>query len=156
MGEFASEGVAGAGLGLDIAGTALGVLNGGWGNLLGGYGRNYGGCGYGGYGYGAYGDVGISEALAERDAEIARLSANTADLFMSLCDEEVEHAEKLLKEGQRLLTDMPSDITRYLDEEAKEPIVHDKCKAIWEWETRLAMERVLELKYKLSQYRNMR
>ena len=77
MGEFASKGVAGAGLGLGIAGTALGVLNGGWGNLLGGYGRNYGGygCGYGGYGYGAYGDVGISEALAERDAEIARLSA---------------------------------------------------------------------------------
>lgn len=72
MGEFASKGVAGAGLGLGIAGTALGVLNGGWGNLLGGYGRNYGGCGYG-YGYSGYGDVGISEALAERDAEIAHL-----------------------------------------------------------------------------------
>lgn len=92
MGEFASKGVAGAGLGLGIAGTALGVLNGGWGNLLGGYGRNYGGCGYGGYGYTGY----------------------------------------------------------------TEPIVHDKCKTIWEWETRLAMDKVLELKYKLSQYRSMR
>lgn len=84
MGDFASKGVAGAGLGLGIAGTALGVLNGGWGNLLGGYGRNYGGCGYGygGYGYGGYGvsgyaDINISEALAERDAEIARLSAKS-------------------------------------------------------------------------------
>lgn len=35
--EFASKGVAGAGLGLGIAGTALGVLNGGLGNILGGY-----------------------------------------------------------------------------------------------------------------------
>ena len=87
---------------------------------------------------------------------IRHKSANTADLFMSLCGEEVEHAEKLLKEGQRLLTDMSGDMTRYLDEDAKEPIIHDKCKAIWEWETRLALERVLELKYKLSQYRNMR
>lgn len=33
--KFASKGVAGAGLGLGIAGTALGVLNGGLGNILG-------------------------------------------------------------------------------------------------------------------------
>lgn len=37
MAEFASKGVAGAGLGLGVAGTALGVLNGGLGNLLGGF-----------------------------------------------------------------------------------------------------------------------
>lgn len=36
MAEFASKGVAGSGLGLGIAGTALGVLNGGLGNVLGG------------------------------------------------------------------------------------------------------------------------
>ena len=41
MAEFASKGVAGAGLGLGIAGTALGVLNGGLGNILGGWGNNY-------------------------------------------------------------------------------------------------------------------
>jgi hypothetical protein len=34
--NFASKGVAGAGLGLGIAGTALGLLNGGLGNVLGG------------------------------------------------------------------------------------------------------------------------
>ena len=38
--NFASKGVAGAGLGLGIAGTALGVLNGGLGNILGGWGVN--------------------------------------------------------------------------------------------------------------------
>lgn len=38
MAEFASKGVAGAGLGLGIAGTAMGVLNGGLGNILGGLG----------------------------------------------------------------------------------------------------------------------
>ena len=43
MAEFASKGVAGSGLGLGIAGTALGLLNGGLGNLLGG--GVYGGCG---------------------------------------------------------------------------------------------------------------
>ena len=35
--DFASKGVAGAGLGLGIAGTALGVRNGGLGNILGGW-----------------------------------------------------------------------------------------------------------------------
>lgn len=40
--EYASKGVAGAGLGLGIAGTALGLLNGGLGGLggLGGFGTN--------------------------------------------------------------------------------------------------------------------
>ena len=36
--EYASKGVAGAGLGLGIAGTSLGLLNGGLGNILGGMG----------------------------------------------------------------------------------------------------------------------
>lgn len=38
--DFASKGVAGAGLGLGIAGTALGLLNGGIPGLLGGWGYN--------------------------------------------------------------------------------------------------------------------
>lgn len=46
--NFASKGVAGAGLGLGIAGTALGVMNGGLGNLLGGWGNGWNnGCGNG-------------------------------------------------------------------------------------------------------------
>lgn len=43
MAEFASKGVAGSGLGLGIAGTALGLLNGGLGNIL-GMGCNTVGC----------------------------------------------------------------------------------------------------------------
>lgn len=58
MGEFASKGVAGAGLGLGIAGTALGLLqNGGLGNLLGGNQNLY------------------VTALAAKDAEIGELKA---------------------------------------------------------------------------------
>lgn len=87
MGDFASKGVAGAGLGTGIAGLALGVLNSGagllgngWGNgWNGGWGRNgngWGGnCGYGCGGFGAYGDIGVSEALAQRDSQIAFLSS---------------------------------------------------------------------------------
>lgn len=51
MAEFASRSVAGAGLGLGVAGTALGILNGGLGNLIGngcmggiGYNRGVGCC----------------------------------------------------------------------------------------------------------------
>lgn len=46
MAEFASKGVAGSGLGLGIAGTALGLLNGNGNGLLGGlFGNNYNACG---------------------------------------------------------------------------------------------------------------
>lgn len=89
MGEFASKGVAGAGLGTGIAGLALGVLNSGagllggrngWSNGWNGWGGNacgnFGGWnGYGWNGAGAAFDMSVSEALAERDAEIARLQA---------------------------------------------------------------------------------
>ncbi len=75
MAEFASKGVAGAGLGLGVAGTALGVLSGGLGNVLGGL----GGWGVNRSPYGGYGDAHIvdhyeldmTRALANKDMEIA-------------------------------------------------------------------------------------
>lgn len=53
MGEFASKGVAGAGLGLGIAGTALGLLNGNGNGILGGLFGCNNGCGAHGLGMGA-------------------------------------------------------------------------------------------------------
>lgn len=69
MGEFASKGVAGSGLGLGIAGTALGLLNanGNGGGLLGGL---FGG----GNCQNAQAGMALN-ALAEKDAKIAELTA---------------------------------------------------------------------------------
>lgn len=72
--EYASKGVAGAGLGTGIAGLSLGVLNSGAGLLRGMFNRNWNN-GYGACGQGAAFDMGVSEALAERDSCIARLQA---------------------------------------------------------------------------------
>lgn len=63
--EYASKGVAGSGLGLGIAGTALALLqNGGLGGILGGGWGGWGNCG-----------CGNAAAFAGKDAEIARLSS---------------------------------------------------------------------------------
>lgn len=76
--EYASKGVAGAGLGLGIAGTALSLLNGGLGNLLGG------GCGTAwNHSCGCsenqvvnrY-ELGLTQELAAREQEIALLKAD--------------------------------------------------------------------------------
>lgn len=96
--NFASKGVAGAGLGLGIAGTALGVMNGGLGNLLGGWGNGWNnGCGNGwsnGYGNGwgwntpiinaCEGDklinryeLGQESKISELQSQIALRDANT-------------------------------------------------------------------------------
>lgn len=65
--EYASKGVAGAGLGLGIAGTVLGLMNGGLGNLgLGGLGGNGAAMAAGAAGLGV---------MAEKDAKIAELTA---------------------------------------------------------------------------------
>lgn len=63
--DFASKGVAGAGLGLGIAGTALGLLqNGGVGNILGGWGNNCGAL------------FAWERELSHKDGEIAMLRAD--------------------------------------------------------------------------------
>lgn len=75
MGDFASKGVAGAGLGTGIAGLSLGVLNsmGGLGSLFGLFGRNGTLPGYGcNYGTDI---VSLLENDAAKDAEIGMLRA---------------------------------------------------------------------------------
>lgn len=90
--EYASKGVAGAGLGLGIAGTALWLLN--------GAGRGAFGLGCGGNCMsGAAEAVGLS-ALAEKDAEIARLRSEkyTDNKVLELYKYQVGQDEKLTNE----------------------------------------------------------
>lgn len=74
--EYASKGVAGAGLGLGIAGTALALMKGDWANLFGGNGGNMFGGGYGG-GLGARAQVGYDFVIAEK---VSKLEADSAAL----------------------------------------------------------------------------
>lgn len=76
--EYASKGVAGAGLGLGIAGTALGLLNGGLGNLLGGgcgtaWNNN---CGCSENSIVNRYELNLTQQLAAREQEIALLKAD--------------------------------------------------------------------------------
>ena len=71
--EYASKGVAGSGLGLGIAGTALGLLNGGLSNILGG-GCMTGGCSEN-HLVNRY-EMGLEQANAAKDAEISLLKSN--------------------------------------------------------------------------------
>lgn len=74
MAEFASKGVAGAGLGLGIAGTALGLLNGGTNLLSGMAGMN--GCGCSQNAYVNRYEMTMAQELAAKDGKIALLEAD--------------------------------------------------------------------------------
>ena len=71
MAEFASKGVAGSGLGLGIAGTALGLLNGGLGNIL-----NTGNCGCSENMMVNRYELGQEQRIAKLESEIALRDAN--------------------------------------------------------------------------------
>lgn len=78
----------------------------------------------------------------------------TAELFVTLSGEEITHAEKLLREGHRLIE--AKSLKTYDGEHTMtEDADHEKCKHIWDWEHRIASERIAEIKYKLSTYRNI-
>lgn len=72
MAEFASKGVAGSGLGLGIAGTALGVLNGGLSNIFSG-GNS---CNCGNQHYINRYEMELENKIVSRDGEIALLKSN--------------------------------------------------------------------------------
>lgn len=72
MAEFASKGVAGSGLGLGIAGTALGVLNGGLGNIFGG---NLNNTCPGNQFINRY-ELEMENKIVSKDSEIALLKSN--------------------------------------------------------------------------------
>ena len=76
--DFASKGVAGAGLGLGIAGTALGLLgNGALGGLLGGCGTGWNNCGNGcGSQMVNRYEAGQSARIAELETEVKLRDAN--------------------------------------------------------------------------------
>lgn len=73
--EYASKGVAGAGLGLGIAGTALGLINGGWGNLLGGMNGCGGNCCGENTAVNRY-ELNLVQEIAAKDAHIGLLEAD--------------------------------------------------------------------------------
>lgn len=84
MAEFASKGVAGSGLGLGIAGTALGLLNNGVGGIL-GMNANCG-CGYG------YGTRAVSQFELTQAEKISSLESGIA-----LRDANIYNDQKLLE-----------------------------------------------------------
>ena len=71
--EYASKGVAGTGLGLGIAGTALGVLGGGLNNILGTGWNGNGGCCSENTPVNRY-ELNMERTLAQKEAEIAYLN----------------------------------------------------------------------------------
>lgn len=72
--EYASKGVAGSGLGLGIAGTALGLLNGGLGGILGNGWNN--GCGCSENTPVNRYELNLTNELAAKDAKIGLLESN--------------------------------------------------------------------------------
>lgn len=97
MADFASKGVAGSGLGLGIAGTALGLLNNGVGGIL-GMNPN---CGYG-YGYG-FGVRPVSQFELTQAEKISALESGIA-----LRDANIYNDQKLL------------EVYKYVDGELKD------------------------------------
>lgn len=93
MAEFASKGVAGAGLGLGIAGTALGLLSGGLGNVLSGWGKTGGECGH---------NTPVNRYELNQESTIAKLQSDIA-----LRDANIYNDQKLL------------DVYKYFDGEIK-------------------------------------
>lgn len=73
--EYASKGVAGSGLGLGIAGTALGLLNGGLGGILGNGWNMTSGCCSENTPVNRY-ELNMVNELAAKDAKIGLLEAN--------------------------------------------------------------------------------
>ena len=116
--NFASKGVAGAGLGLGIAGTALGVMNGGLGNLLGGLGGWNNGCGnvYGWNGY----NGGMPIVVSEGDHCVNRYEAGQSARIAEL------ETEVKLRDANIYTDSKLNDLRNYM-ERRFDHVEHELC-----------------------------
>lgn len=72
-----------------------------------------------------------------------------------LSEEELVHAEKLLREGKKIIDSHSKYAYDKTEKTVSDEEWEKKCQAIWEWETRLTMESVSECRYKLSKFKSM-
>lgn len=122
--EYASKGVAGAGLGLGIAGTALGILGGAAG--LGGLARN-GGMGmcnhewFGGCAPVSQNELNLMAQLASKDGELARAqaSAHTNTVGSEVYDKAISYSNRQDDRQNAVI----KELTAYVIENAKKAAV---------------------------------
>ena len=97
-----------------------------------------------------------AEDYIEQAFLIRHNSIETATLFLQLSVDELNHVEKLLKEGNRIIESNKSSM--YYDKSTKiedEEVYKEKCKIIWDWEYRTSMERVMDIKLKISYFKQI-
>lgn len=135
--EYASKGVAGAGLGLGIAGTAIGLLGNGLGGLLG-----YNNCGA----MGAYHAQAFNEAHFE-SKEAAALRGENAELKAKIYADGV--GTEVYKEAVRFAKENNDVINQKYVELAKALAEFDKRQAVQETEI-LCLKKDLEHKIELE------
>lgn len=80
-------------------------------------------------------------------------NATISEMFHTLATEELNHAKKLLKEGNRLISDKMLK-TYDVTDESKE-VDYEKCKVIWDWEHELAVEKIQKIESNLKSYRGV-
>lgn len=82
-------------------------------------------------------------------------NASLAELFAMLSEEELVHAEKLLREGKKVIESHSKYMYDKTEKSMSEEEWEKKCQAIWEWECRLATDEIGECRFKLSKFKSM-
>lgn len=76
-----------------------------------------------------------------------------ADTFATLSEEELVHAEKLIREGRKLVDSHGVYSYNKSDKSLTDEEWQKKCEIIWDWQCRLAIEEINECRFKLSKYK---
>lgn len=75
-----------------------------------------------------------------------------SQLLIGLSADELNHAKKLMREGQRLVDDKTSKL--YTGHDSDEKYI-EKCKHIWEWEHQLATEKIAQIEHDIISCRGI-
>lgn len=80
-----------------------------------------------------------------------------ANMFAMLSEEELVHAEKLMREGKKVVEshNIHSYNKKNETEHTDDSDWQKKCEAVWEWECHFANEAISECRYKLSKFKGV-
>ena len=94
-----------------------------------------------------------AEEYCHKAMLLKRDSASVSETLYTLATEELNHAKKLLREGNKIISDKT---VRTFDGDIQvDDAYYEKCKTIWQWEHEISMDKLHRIERELESYRGV-
>lgn len=94
-----------------------------------------------------------AEEYCHKAMLLKKESVSVSETLYTLANEELNHAKKLLREGNKIISD--KSVKTFETNVQIDDAYFEKCKIIWQWEHEMSMDKVRRIERELEAYRGV-